>query len=88
MFSFDQKLYYLIVKYPEELLALLHLQIRAMFQEMYPDTSIAFAFFMLLSWRWKAVDATKIQVRVFNLKTTKPMRDLNPSGTIFLSILS
>lgn len=81
VFQFDENLYVLIIQYPEELLALIQLEVQAIFAEMFPDS---IHLFPTISWGMNALINTynnNIQVRVFNLRSTKPMRDLNPTGT-------
>ncbi len=55
--NFDESLYNSILKYPEELLALLHIVVQDMYSEMFPNARIppspclcTYSLFEVLSW--------------------------------------
>ena len=64
-FRESEKLYYQLIKYPQEIIPLMDHVLTEIFQDMFPDLDENFP---------------GIKVRPFNLGTSINMRELNPNG--------
>ncbi|EFA75984.1 MCM family protein [Heterostelium album PN500] len=69
VYQFDQSLYYIWVRYPNEMIQLTEQEINNIFTTIYPEVLDEVT----------GVLTDPIELHPFNLKTTKPMRQLNPS---------
>ncbi len=58
-------LYYKLINYPQEVIPIFDMVVHDLFRALFPEVELR----------------RPIQVRTFNLKETRPMRELNPEGT-------